>query len=212
VKCWAVNHEPRDRKITKETIARNEIYINASLSQASCKNILRYRGYGRRNVTFKITTLKHPLHCSSYYIYTDYARAGDLTLLVDSAAEPRQEGHAISEHYIWYTLKCLVDALCVLRDGICPERTSKSGDAATALSQPWISVIHNDIKLENVFLGDNDETYKSYKRILLADFDLSIKHWPGVSEAEHVAAFRHLGTPDWFPPVKSFAPVFSSIY
>jgi serine/threonine protein kinase len=95
----------------------------------------------------------------------------------------------------------MTEALLALQNDNCDEpldvqpidtNAINEGDRAKAAGG-WSSVLHGDIKPQNIFCANYNETYPSYPRVLLADFDSLQK----VNRNPQ----RYVGTPGWQPPV-----------
>ncbi|KAF2107087.1 kinase-like domain-containing protein [Lophiotrema nucula] len=182
-----------DRAITEWTIARQ-------LQPLSCRNILRYRAQSRRRVRKFLKEL-NPGDGTAFNfrnIYTDYAPLGDLYGLFERCITKQRH---IPEHYIWYVFKCLIDALSALHEGACEDTDP------TTEREAWDPIWHLDIKEGNIFLGDADDKYTSYKRPLLADFDLSVPTSVLPKELsardKTISTYRQVGTDHWAAPEHS---------
>jgi serine/threonine protein kinase len=95
----------------------------------------------------------------------------------------------------------MTEALLALQEGRCDQSRDvdlTDGDAINKddqarASTAWVSLLHGDIKPQNIFCAKDNETYSSYPRVLLADFDSLQK--------EDNDPARYVGTPGWQPPV-----------
>jgi serine/threonine protein kinase len=101
----------------------------------------------------------------------------------------------------------MVEALSAFQDGTCRDAHSdepltrkrkriEEPHADTGIEddeEPWKPLIHNDLKLSNVFCASGNEKYPLWPRIIMADFDLA----QPVDDIKH----RYIGTPGWQPPV-----------
>jgi hypothetical protein len=95
----------------------------------------------------------------------------------------------------------MTQALLTLQDGICRQpRDLEPTDAETVVeddhagaARRWTSLLHGDIKPHNIFCAEGNESYPSYPRVLLADFD-------SIQESDKDPG-RHAGTPLWQPAV-----------
>lgn len=113
----------------------------------------------------------------------------------------------ISEHFIWYFLSQMVEALSAPQSGTCKDShadeplTQKRKrpdelDADTevdAKEEPWKPLIHCDLKSSNVFCASGNEKYPLWPRVVMANFDLV---QPADDKKE-----RYIGTRGWQPPV-----------
>jgi len=75
----------------------------------------------------------------------------------------------------------------------------------------WERIVHCDIKLGNIFLGDEDERYRSYPRPFLADFDIS-KMADEIEEDIDDAEYWNVGTEYYKPPVTSPSTLGNSLH
>lgn len=130
-------------------------------------------------------------------------------------------GRPINEHFIWYTLRELTEALIALHQG--PGHCSKPHEPAIGLPAsdeyltgpvyPWVPMLHLDIKTENVFLETKNTDYPAYPKPVLADFGLSCQATDKVVDLQHSGSepadcHRFTGTDGWFPPVGTSTLIF----
>jgi serine/threonine protein kinase len=79
-----------------------------------------------------------------------------------------------------------------------------SGDYIAIASDPWVPILHLDIKPDNIMLLKANDDYPSYPKPVLGDFDLSC-----VNDGEFKKQFtnalgpRFAGTSGCLPPVSS---------
>lgn len=126
------------------------------------------------------------------YIYIDFAALGSLRE-ISGAYNAR---HPVSEHFIWYVLSQLTEALIALQGGICLSNEGSGGTTTSSPLGPWEPVILSDIKEDNIFLCRNNSTYPSYPTVVLADFDCAM----GLDE---VSEKRFYDTRGWQPPERN---------
>lgn len=174
--------DPRSTQTTRREV-EIEKQMSLVLPSTECPHIIAQRGTSERTTNFSIEYARpndsDPSRWEQQYVFTEYAPHGTLNELIARHSILKTP---IPEHYIWYTFKNLVDALITLRDGICPEHQEQN-----ALEEPredWLPILHLDIKPDNVFLGGADSKYPSYKRPLLADFDIAVRSEPNPKKRE----------------------------
>lgn len=117
----------------------------------------------------------------------------------------------INEHFIWYTLREITEAMIALHEGpgACskPYETAIDRPAPNELpSKPWIPIMHFDLKPPNVFLETVNTEYPEYPKPVLADFGLSCQGTDAVldltkTDGPLYKAPRFNGTQGWLPPV-----------
>ena len=118
----------------------------------------------------------------------------------------------INEHFIWYTLRELTEAMIALHEGpgACskPYETEINPPTPNELpSGPWKPIMHFDLKPNNVLLEvENTGDYPEYPKPVLADFGVSCVGNDDVLDLAQTdgppeGAPRFSGTLGWFPPV-----------
>lgn len=117
----------------------------------------------------------------------------------------------INEHFIWYTLRELTEAMIALHEGpgACskPYETAINPPASDELPpEPWIPIMHFDLKPLNVFLEFGNTDYPEYPKPVLADFGISCRGTDAVldltkTDGPRYQAPRFAGTLGWQPPV-----------
>ncbi|KAI9709737.1 MAG: hypothetical protein M1820_003139 [Bogoriella megaspora] len=103
----------------------------------------------------------------------------------------------VPEAFCWFVLQHLATA-CVQMVNL---NTDHSGDEDPNDTKPRVQVIHGDMKTENVFLGESDQTgtwHPSYKIPKLGDFGLSTITDRGDNLNPRLLKLK--GTPGWIPP------------
>lgn len=123
----------------------------------------------------------------------------------------------INEHFIWYTLRELTEAMIALHKGpghcTKPRNDSSNlhvpGQYTALASDPWIPIFHLDFKSDNVFLESENNEYPEYPKPVLGDFGISrqgtedvvaLKHSKDL-KGPHNSEPRFLGTDRWRSPV-----------
>lgn len=158
-----------------------------------CKVTYRFHEKEPREATILLKILpRHPrilnlhdviIHARTFQLYFDYYSGGDLSDLIKDYNE-RQT--LIPEPLLWNCFRQLAEALNFIHYGF--DERSDYGMQPT-----WISVIHGDIKPENVFLrfpnGTTSHTLQNYPFLVLGDFG-SASLYP----------LRRVGTYIWQPP------------
>ncbi|KAJ4991425.1 G2-specific protein kinase nim-1 [Stagonosporopsis vannaccii] len=220
VKCQEVNELANDLKdstlATANAAVKRELNIHQLVGSTQCSHVIKYRGHSvRKKDTHVIKPDSQEVETYSrktVHLYQDFADCGNLEHLIDRhrvAAKP------IQEHFIWYTLRELTEALIALKRG--PGHCSKPHPPAAELPasdeyrpipiKPWISTLHLDIKTDNVFLKTNNTDYPGYPKPVLADFGISCQANDGVTDLEksiRSGAEQHqprfAGTSGWHPP------------
>ncbi|KAL6710603.1 hypothetical protein ACN47E_008651 [Coniothyrium glycines] len=146
-------------------VVEHEIRINELLDAVGCDHIIKYRGH-KAAATSRSTPLSpedNPvLGQNLWHLYSDYAPYGDLSNIIRGHCKARK---LVPEHFIWYFLSQMAQALSAFESGIC--ETSITGN----LKQGWKPLVHSDIKSENIFLCANNTSYPAYPKVVLSDFD-----------------------------------------
>jgi serine/threonine protein kinase len=118
----------------------------------------------------------------------------------------------INEHFVWYTLRELTEAMIALHEGpgVCskPYETAIKPPTSDELpSEPWRPIMHFDLKPNNVLLEvGNTSDYPEYPKPVLADFGISYQGTGAVLDLNQTdgprdRAPRFGGTLGWLPPV-----------
>lgn len=117
-------------------------------------------------------------------IYSEYYAGGDL---LDFARQWEVGSIFVPEIFLWHCLKQLCEAVVFLQYGYDAEQgrsvPSKKGG-------PWKSIIHGDIKLENIFIRHWKDDVVKLPDLVLGDFGNSI--------GQHGSPL--MGTAPWMPP------------
>ncbi|KAF2631438.1 kinase-like protein [Macroventuria anomochaeta] len=194
VKCLEVSHLEEDQ-------VKREIQINDLIATTRCSHMLQCKGHGSRYLSRR-AGMQHTV-----FLYQEFADYGDLAKLIEDHKEKNRQ---INEHFIWYTLRELTEALSALHDGRCPipceqqDAMPSSGDDEKLPSDPWMPILHLDIKSENVMLLKSNQDYPSYPKPVLGDFDLScVNNDQLKNQLTDVKGPRFVGTPGWHPPERS---------
>lgn len=178
-----------------------EVTIHRTLAPLQCSHLQQWRGVQLRRISFNTAADDYDLEIDStdqvaMHLYTDFAALGDLKGLCKAHYEAKRP---IPEHFIWYTLKCLVEGMIAMRDGTCESPRGQ----ATAV-QGWKPILHLDLKLPNIFLEEKDDA--SFPKPILGDFGTaeSLPLSPNYS--------RENGTEGWLPPVSISIPLESDYF
>ncbi|KAJ8116373.1 hypothetical protein OPT61_g2181 [Boeremia exigua] len=217
VKTLEVNELAKlDQEADKEAAnarVEQEVGIHRLIGSTNCSHVNRYRGHGIRETKTHLImpgqTESQIHHRKTVHLYEDFSGHGDLQQLV---ARHSEKGVPINEHFIWYTLRELTEALVALNKG--PGHCSKPHEPATKIPasekykpmsvDPWVPILHLDIKLDNVFLEYNSTDYPAYPKPVLADFGVSCRGTAENIDPKHsnviLNAPRFAGTEGWHPP------------
>ena len=103
--------------------------------------------------------------------YFEHCSYGDLFNMID--CYHNKVGLAIPESFIWHTYLQLAEALTFIQEGVSRRTTRDNLPIGwTAPSPGHRSIVHRDIKPDNIFLRPG-KTWKDYPEIVLADFGLA---------------------------------------
>ncbi|KAH7409793.1 hypothetical protein DE146DRAFT_710204 [Phaeosphaeria sp. MPI-PUGE-AT-0046c] len=142
-------------------------------------------------------------------LVSDFAQYLDVYNMIEEHA---RRYAPIPEHFIWYFLSQMVEALSALQVGKCqdphanepltqePTHSEEAApnpdmDDANAYEGTWKPLIHSDIKSANVFCAAGNSKYPLWPRVVLADFDLT-------QPADNIQ-HRFCGTRGWQPPERN---------
>lgn len=120
-------------------------------------------------------------HPHTMQLYFDYYPGGDLFGVM---AHYVQEWQAVPESFIWHCFIQLAEALAFIHHGY--DRRQTGGPPP---SSEWQSIIHGDIKPENIFLGPPTADSHGYPSLVLGDFGLAT-----------IEEYPIAGTWKWQPP------------
>ncbi|KAI4633858.1 uncharacterized protein J4E87_001024 [Alternaria ethzedia] len=181
--------------------AEDEIHMNQIISTLNCSHMIPYCGHSHRKSTktLRTHTGNQVLEGHLYNIYTSFAELGTLARIHDGH---KKEERPVPEHFIWYFLSQVTEALLALRDGTCSSPNAAPEDQ----EETWRAIVHSDIKDANIFLQAANTKYPAYPNIVVSDFDIACEKGtderrydgtPGMQppEREH-SALKEL---DWFP-------------
>ncbi|KAH6643789.1 kinase-like domain-containing protein [Boeremia exigua] len=224
VKCLELNelasdsNERLDRKDVDAAVQR-EIAALELVRSTQCSHVSNYRGHSVREFDSHCIrpgdndTQMWTYHRKTVHLYQDFAGHGDLKQLIN---HHRKTKRPINEHFIWYTLRELTEALIALNKG--PGHCSKPHNPAVGLPDPdeygsvltesWTPILHLDIKTGNVLLETNNAEYPAYPKPVLADFGLSCPATEEVIDLNHTDntpkhMARFAGTDGWKPPERN---------
>jgi len=192
--------------------------MNQKLRATSCGHVLKYRGARQRIAEKQIVHQKGPRRAQrTLYLYTEFASQGNFWDLLETHRERKRcvinylsaatgltsdiTPSSFPEHFIWYFLSQMTEALITFRTGTCNdpippvslEQKSTAGEVE-ATDKPWQPLLHSDIKPKNIFCCEDNQSYPSYPRTVLSDFDLT-------HETKSANEWRFSETPDMQPPV-----------
>ncbi|KAH7110327.1 kinase-like domain-containing protein [Dendryphion nanum] len=199
----------KDRIVTKRVFSTdaetlmftlNEVHVAGRLTQ--CDSIVRMRGAGddRDNSTVRC--------------YLDYYGSGDLNKLFRPYLE--LDGENIDENlpqfpepFIWLVFRALAEAIYAFNTGRCASNILATGGEPLdgGKEAGFGNIIHRDIKLNNIFLGDSSPLYPAYPHPVIGDFGAALD----LTDAELLSDI-HQGLPDpliygtlgWYPPELHF--------
>jgi serine/threonine protein kinase len=81
-----------------------------------------------------------------------------------------------------------------------------TADFQDLTSEPWVPILHLDIKSDNVMLLKENKEYPSYPKPVLGDFNLShVNNSDFQDRLSSVDGPRFDGTDGWQPPVSVLA-------
>ena len=104
-------------------------------------------------------------HTHTMQLYFDYYPGGDL---FQFNARYMEYWEPVPESFIWHCFLQLSEALAYIHHGY--DRRQLSGSPSAS---EWQSIIHGDVKPENVFLGPPTEDSHGYPSLVLGDFGLA---------------------------------------
>lgn len=120
-------------------------------------------------------------------MFLEYASQGDLQELLGRHLEA---GELLPEAFILYVFRALIETCLIMQ----------RGKAGRVLDKYWEQIVHRDLKLDNVFLGENSITsFPAYPQVKLADFGIAIVTDPD-DPANPSLYNRQTGTPGYLPP------------
>ena len=131
-----------------------EASLTKRLNLAGCKNVVQVLAWAFNPADdFKLQN--EPKHVIAY----EFADHGDLSQLY---AWYKKEGLIFPEPFIWHVLCSIANALCFCRHG----------HAQTPGKPGWDSIVHGDIKCDNILLTatNQDRQPEGYPPIKLTDF------------------------------------------
>ena len=104
-------------------------------------------------------------HTQLSQLYYDYYPGGDLYKIIFRYYEACEQ---VPESFIWHCFLQLSEALAYIHHGFDRREMSEPPP-----SSQWQSIIHGDIKPENVFLGPPSSNSNGYPSLVLGDFGLA---------------------------------------
>ena len=168
----------------------SEAHLTRRLNDLNCKNVI--------NVV-EWTYIKHPTYKTydgmvywtqpKHRIAYEHAQYSDLRRLEKWY---KTHGLLLPEAFIWHVLYSVANALCYCRHGTNESPRSRG---------LWDSIVHGDIKQENLFMSLPDtEVHSLYPRIKLADFGLAYTLGGPVTAVQHYKSTHEYGTTGYIAP------------
>lgn len=105
------------------------------------------------------------VHTNTMQLYFDYYPGGDLFKVIVHYFEEWQN---IPESFIWHCFLQISEGLAFMHHGF--DRRHLCGPPPASV---WQSIIHGDIKPENIFLGPPTPDTRGYPSLVLGDFGLA---------------------------------------
>lgn len=124
----------------------------------------------------------------------EYCSGGDLHDLHDRIV--CKEGRSVPEGFLWHLFLQLTEALAFLHEGVGASPPNQNPDPAN-----WPVIVHQDIKLENIFLTKAlryDMQSGTWPDVKLADFGYAVS--PDRKLLPTASGKTSGGTYDWIPP------------
>ncbi|KAI1344719.1 kinase-like domain-containing protein [Xylariaceae sp. FL0016] len=139
-------------------------------------------------------------------VYMEWCDRGTLRNLINVYNGKRRAGlpDRIPESFIWHCFTGLADALGYLQTG----KSHIAPALATHDTSNWTSLVHRDIKPDNVFIRSRDSlgsTKPFY--VLLSDFGLMAPEEKITDPQQMVSGFGQCGTPEFYAPELCFDPI-----
>ncbi|KAH7409791.1 kinase-like domain-containing protein [Phaeosphaeria sp. MPI-PUGE-AT-0046c] len=177
----------------------DEVKTHQALAPIHCSHLQQWRGVEVRHINLKTATDDDAegdeVRQVAMHLYTDFAARGDLQELCKAHYETKRP---IPEHFIWYTLKCVVEGIIAMRDGTCESpRQTPVATVPDPSNYPRKSILHLDLKSANIFLEDKNGTATGFPAPILGDFG-SAQTLPLPPKYS-----RENGTDGWLPPERN---------
>ena len=167
----------------------SEAHLTRRLNDLGCKNVInvvewKYLAEMEWKEVSGAVSWTEPKHRIAY----EYAEYGDLHNLWQWYQAHRL---IFPEEFIWHILHSLANALCFCSRGT-------NGPKATV---GWDSIVHGDIKQENIFLTAVDTNQHSlYPTMKMADFGIAYTLGGSVTAVQHYQSTREYGTDGYIAP------------
>ena len=161
-----------------------EASLTKRLNLAGCKNVVQVLGWAF--LPADVHKLQdEPKHSIAY----EFAEYSDLAQLYKWY---KQEGLIFPEPFIWHVLCSIANALCYCRHG----------HAQTPGIPGWDSIVHGDIKCDNILITepDQDLQHEGYPLIKLADFGLAYTLGASVTSVQHFVTSQAYGISRYIAP------------
>lgn len=107
----------------------------------------------------------------------------------------------IPEHFCWFVFQALIDALVACETGFCNEKRMDNLTPSNRLDPDWRTILHLNIKPDNILLGDADTKNAFYQRPVLANFGNAVcLDLEPVKRRQQMDETRYIGTKNWQAP------------
>ncbi|KAI9805875.1 MAG: hypothetical protein M1825_000489 [Sarcosagium campestre] len=171
-----------DQGIVEEEIVIKDIFSQDPGSNTREAKIMRRL---QKSGSIYIPRLLKCRKGSRVRMYLEFCRHRDLGELWTRYRRWRQY---FPEAFLWYVLLALCEAALVMKEGH-PKATN------------WMEIVHRDIKMQNVLLGDEDPGHPHYPTPKLSDYGLAVKIRPKYEK--DADGLRGTGTRGWLAPEQS---------
>ncbi|CZR55069.1 uncharacterized protein PAC_04955 [Phialocephala subalpina] len=204
--------EPNIQKVAVKQMVPEESYGYALLNEAAILNKLKMARsshvvrcvYDADEIDFEEEGIQE--HAKAYKgalrrIFLEYCELGSLQMLLNLRMETQVKFEEIT---LWLMLNCLVDGMCAMEYG---------GELALDLQRNtytpvpklprWKSIVHLDIKPNNILLGSRENNHIATPVLKFGDFGAS-EYWPPEGNAalkrQKTENFRDVGTEGYLLP------------
>lgn len=181
---------------TKDTLTSSffqdycsEAHLTRRLNDLGCKNVINVVEW--KFLKSNILLLPDGTSCwtkPKHRIAYEYAELRDLRYLTQWYKDHQL---ILPEAFIWHVFHSIANVLCYCRHGTNGPRT-RGG---------WDSIVHGDIKLENIFMTQPDpDQHRLYPLVKLADFGLAYTLGGSVTAVQHYKSTYQYGTDGYMAP------------
>ena len=179
-----------------------EAQLTRRLNDLNCKNVINVVEWAYvRNPTYRTPNGTVYRTDSKNRILYEFAEYADLTLLEQWY---KSQGLILPEAFIWYILYSVASALCYCRHGanfVPPKTKGPNSRSSSPARVDWDTIVHGDIKQENIFMTTPDEEiHRLYPTLKLADFGLAYTMGGPVTAVQHFRSCHHYGTDGYIAP------------